>query len=152
MPYIPLFSIQPEYSDLILSGSKTIELRKAQPLKAGVGSMCLIYATAPQKSIVGGFTIAAIYKRSIDELWELFSAKSQVPYDKFHAYYAGRSYGIAIEIKNPVRLKEPVLLSTVKGQLGRFYPPQGFRYLYENEIESDLFAKIVTEVNMSKNK
>lgn len=49
-------SIPPRFTDSILDGTKTIELRRTRP-RVAPGDPVLIYACSPVKAIVGSFVV-----------------------------------------------------------------------------------------------
>ena len=63
-----LLSIHPRYADLILSGEKTVELRRRRPrIKSGPG---LIYATSPRMELVAMFRIEGVISVPLVLLWQ----------------------------------------------------------------------------------
>ena len=66
-----VLSIRPQFADKILKGTKTVELRRVYPRRIGKGDRGLIYASSPVKSLVGGFEIARIVEKPLNELWEM---------------------------------------------------------------------------------
>ena len=64
-----LLSINPEHVENILSGVKKIEFRKVR-CKSDVNKI-IIYATAPQKMVVGEAEIEEIIEDDINKVWAL---------------------------------------------------------------------------------
>ena len=57
-----LLSLKPRYADAILSGAKTIELRRTRP-NIKVPALALIYSTSPVRSLVGSCCVESIDSR-----------------------------------------------------------------------------------------
>jgi predicted transcriptional regulator len=127
-----LVSIRPKYVDLILSGQKTVELRRRGP-RLNSGS-ALIYATSPQMEIVATFQVASIVRAPLGLLWESVRDVAGVTLSEFEAYFAGLECGIAIRIADVTKLCAPITLSEIRAALGKFHPPQGFRYLSAEQV------------------
>lgn len=121
-----LLSIKPEYSKLIFSGEKTIELRRAFPKLCS--RYVLIYESCPTKKITGLLKIKKVHIKSIKKLLEL-STKAKVTKTFINEYFKGKEIGAAVEIERVFELKEKIPLE----RLG-FPPPQNFRYLRKEEI------------------
>lgn len=120
-----LLSIKPKYADLILAGSKRIELRRSWP-DEDIGALVL-YSSAPVQRLVG---IAYIDKVRIEppgELWKLAEALGGgVTREEFDGYFAGKSKTFGIMIKS-VDVAEVRL--DPKDVFEEFAPPQSYMYM-----------------------
>jgi predicted transcriptional regulator len=54
-----LISIRPNFADAILSGIKTVEVRRLRPA-ADPGTVAYVYASAPRKAMLGLFQIDSV--------------------------------------------------------------------------------------------
>ena len=122
-----LLSLHPRHAQNILSGKKTIELRKQDPREH---SRILIYETLPVAAIVGyceSLKILCLFTsewvKSKDELC-LTSAEIKK--------YLGDRMGYGIKLRNPQRIS-PIPLSKMRE--ARILPPQGYRYLQDADLE-----------------
>jgi len=127
-----LLSIRPKYVDLILAGTKRVELRRQQPrMKSGEA---VIYATSPRMELVASFRISSVIRAPIGMLWQLVRHEAGVSRREFDAYFAGLDAGIAIHITDVSQFHRPLPLHELRAAWKGFHPPQGFRYLNQAEI------------------
>jgi len=131
---ILLFSIKPEFSELILSGKKTVELRKQVPKKRS--RYAIIYESSPSKGITGVFSIKNIHVKPVREISRLLS-KACVSRQFFWEYYEGYGNGVVIEIENAFRFEKKVSLYELR-ELMDFIPPQDFCYFDANLVQDIL--------------
>ncbi len=131
---ILLFSIKPKFSELILSGKKTIELRKQVPKKKT--RYAIIYESSPSKGITGFFVIKSIQVKPIREISQLLS-KAHVSSQFFGEYYEGYNKGVVIEIENAFRFEKKKSLYELR-DLMDFVPPQDFCYTDVNLVQEVL--------------
>lgn len=115
-----LMSIRPEYAAAILSGSKTVELRRRRPSFAA-GSRVVVYSSAPDQQLLGTFESGEIHEAHPERLWKLVSNRAGIARPDFDAYFDGCDVGYAIEVRSPRRLNPEPL---------RFRPPQSYLFLY----------------------
>jgi predicted transcriptional regulator len=121
---ILVISIKPKFSELILKGMKTIELRKQKPKKKC--RYAIIYESSPSKGITGTFAIKDIHLKPVQEISWLLS-EACVSSQFMHEYFAGYNRGVVIEIDNAFRLERKVPLFELR-KLMDFVPPQDFCY------------------------
>jgi predicted transcriptional regulator len=127
-----LVSIHPKYVELILSGQKTVELRRRCPrLNSG---HALIYATAPQMELIASFQVASVVRAPLESLWESVREVAGVTRSEFEAYFKGLELGVAIRIAGVAKLRAPIGLKEIRAVLGNFHPPQGFHYLSADQV------------------
>lgn len=118
-----LLSINPEYVQKIIDGTKRYEYRKCR-CREDVDRI-LIYSTAPVKQIVAEAEIDEIIEDNIQNVWNQTKKYGGVSYTFFCQYYQGKEKAIAYHLKNIEVLKHPLSLEEV----GVSYAPQSFRYL-----------------------
>jgi len=131
---ILLFSIKPEFSELILSGKKSVELRKQAPKKKS--RYAIIYESSPSKGITGLFVIKDIQVKPIREISQLLS-KACVSSQVFGEYYEGYNKGVVIVIEEAFRFERKVSLYELR-ELMDFVPPQDFCYFDANLVQEIL--------------
>lgn len=120
----PLLSIKPKWIDLIASGSKTVELRKAFPDYSG---RAWVYSCSPVKRIVGWMEVDHVEHLPVEDLWERLGSSSCVPKEMFDNYYS-RSYGgVGLVLNAWHWLPEPVELKDIDLKA----PPQSWRWIDE---------------------
>lgn len=120
-----LLSIKPKYADLILAGSKRIELRRSWPDEE-IGVLVL-YSSAPVQRLVGVVYIETVRIEPPDKLWTLATEfGGGVTREEFDDYFHGKRKTFGIMIKS-VDVAERQL--DPKGVFEEFVPPQSYMYL-----------------------
>lgn len=118
-----LLSINPEYVDGIINGTKLYEYRKFR-CREDVDKI-IIYATAPRKQVVAEAEIADIVEDEILNVWKMTRDYAGITYPFFRKYYKGKKKAVAYHLKNLVVYDEPLSLK----DLGLSYAPQSFCYI-----------------------
>lgn len=131
-----VFSIKPEYSEKILSGAKTVELRRRFPTDVPHGTCALIYATSPTRALTGVASIGDIVRMPPKEIWKAYSRRACIKRRDFDAYFDGVDAGVVIELREPRSLRRAVPLEELRDRFN-FEPPQSFLYA-KNEIRKSL--------------
>jgi predicted transcriptional regulator len=126
-------SLRPRYAELLLSGHKTVELRRVQPA-VPEGSVVLLYASSPTMTLVGRAEVKGISVASLDETWQQHGPKTGITRDEYDCYFAGLDQAVAILLINIRRLDRPRSLSDLRHRLGGFRPPQSYRYLSGGQV------------------
>ncbi len=129
-----IISIKPEYALKIISGEKTIELRRRFPVEQIEGGIALIYASSPIKEIIGYAVIEKVRKLPIDTLWRKCNKKACVTKDFFYSYFDGKDSGFALNLTKPVQLIEPLELKRMEEEF-LLSAPQSFRYAPDNILD-----------------
>ena len=111
-----LLSINPEYVESILEGKKLYEYRKFR-CRDDVDKI-IIYATAPQKQVVGEAEIADIVEDDLLTVWRLTKEHSGITYNFFRKYYKGKKTAVAYHLKNLIIYDEP---RTLKASILQIY-------------------------------
>lgn len=122
-----VLSIRPQYSDQILAGKKTVELRRRFPVSAPPGTIAYIYSTSPIRAMVGSAEIENVIKLPVADIWKKFGKMAQITKPDFDGYFAGVSEGFALKISNARQFSRPVNLTELRDRFG-FEPPQSFLY------------------------
>ncbi|MBE6484893.1 MAG: ASCH domain-containing protein [Actinomycetaceae bacterium] len=133
---VVLMSIHPRYARAILEGRKTVEFRK-RPLAPDVTHV-VIYSTAPDRAVLGFFTIAGQTTATPSALWGEFHDCGVIDEHDFRTYYAGKNRATGIRVGTATRLRRPLSLPS---DLGLARPPQSFQYLPRRS-----FAKVLGAV------
>lgn len=123
-----LVSVKPAYADLLLSGEKTVELRRIRP-SVEPGCLVLLYASSPRMEMVGTARIAAIDCGDIDPIWSRFGPATGVDRLTYDRYFAGSPWAVAISLVDVQSLRQGVPLAELRRRICGFRPPQSFRYL-----------------------
>lgn len=122
-----VLSIKPTYSDRILEGRKTVELRRRFPVSAPNGTLAYIYSTSPVKAMVGTAAIRDVLKLPLDQMWAEFETTAFIERDQFDAYFEGLEHGYALVLEDVKAFSRPLPLVELREKFG-FEPPQSFLY------------------------
>jgi predicted transcriptional regulator len=127
-PQVVLLSIKPHYADLIERGMKVVEFRRRFP--RGIESArAVFYVTAPIQRIDLAGEIDHVGRATPPELWRDFSRLAGVARDQFDAYFAHRTQGVALILRNIRRLARPLNLTSPRLRSIAFRPPQSLSVL-----------------------
>lgn len=129
-----IISIKPEYALKIVSGEKTIELRRRFPVEGIQGGIALIYASSPLKEIIGYAVIESVQELAIDKLWKRCGKQACVKKDFFYSYFEGVETGFALRLQQPVELIEPLDIKRMKEEF-LLSAPQSFRYAPDKVLD-----------------
>ena len=118
-----LLSINPEYVESILNGTKLYEYRKFK-CRDDVDKI-IIYATTPWKQVVGEAEIEYIIEDDVLSVWRQTKEHSGITYNFFRKYYKGKKKAFAYRLTNVKTYEEALALQT----FGISSAPQSYRYL-----------------------
>ncbi|MEK6984065.1 MAG: ASCH domain-containing protein [Nanoarchaeota archaeon] len=122
---ITLYSIKPQYSNLIFCGKKTIELRKKLPKTKN--RLIAVYETAPTKKVIGLCEVSNYYELPIKKIHN-FIKNAQIEKKFLLSYYKNKKQFAAIEIANYFKFKKPLNLEDFSGER-KVCAPQSFYYV-----------------------
>jgi predicted transcriptional regulator len=128
-------SVRPRFAELLLSGRKTVELRRVQP-SVTRGTLVLLYASSPVCALVGTGSIDDIHVSAHDDIWVRHGARTGISRDEYDDYFAGATAAVAITLTNIRPLPRTVPLHELRQGRKWFRPPQSFRYLNCQQIAS----------------
>ncbi len=100
-----LLSIKPKYAEMILSGKKRYEFRRAIFKKPGIRKV-VIYASSPVSKVIGEFEIDDILSLDIQELWLLTMEHAGIDKEFYDRYFSGKEVGHAIKVKKTKKYPE----------------------------------------------
>lgn len=116
--------IKPMYAKRIMAGSKTYEYRKSLPAKKV--THIVIYASSPQKMIVGIAEVEDILSGPVREIWEKTSKFSGINKKMYFEYFLKKETAFAFKLTRVKKLKKSVSPFDFWKD---FRIPQSFRYL-----------------------
>ena len=73
-----LLSLRPRFAELLLQGTKTVELRRVQP-DVGRGTLVLLYASSPMRALVGTSVVEDVQVAARDDIWRLLQHTAGFP-------------------------------------------------------------------------
>lgn len=133
-----LISINPRFAKMILCGSKTVELRRCSPRNPSILWVAL-YATTPERSIIGIARAQDIIVATPDELWNLVFDKCGINRDQYDRYYTGSKRAVGIFLDQYYSFSSPMHLDYLRHLWPGFHPPRSFLYLTSKQSD-DVFA------------
>ena len=142
-----LVSIRPKYAHQILSGTKLIEIRKKFS-RRWAGCRAVLYASSPQRALVGEATVRSITCGQPRQIWERFHSDIGCSSEEFDAYVGTSTEVSAIELDDAMPYKEPIGLAQVSHLVQQdLRPPQSFCDLRLDHNESG-WAKAVSVASL----
>jgi len=124
LPLNAIFSIHPQYVDLILSGEKRFEFRRTAMRRDP--ACVFVYTTAPVRKIALAWDFVAPIIDSPGAIWRNCSDRAGIGMDDFFKYFQNRKRAIAYPI-GKIRVFDPPLDPRIVE--ATFVPPQSFRYV-----------------------
>lgn len=118
-----LMSINPEYVESILAGTKQFEFRKTK-CREKIESI-VIYSTSPIMKVVAEVKVKKIIEGPPQEVWEETSHAAGIEKGFFDDYYNGRDIAVAYALGKVKAFKTPRKLS----YYGIKNAPQSYVYL-----------------------
>jgi len=139
-----LISIHPDHVENILSGHKTVEIRRTN-LHLKPQQLVWIYTTSPVSKIEVAVTVRAVHRCTPLEVWERFGPKICISKKSLLLYAGNRTEISAIEFEEVRRLKVSCSLKELRKINAKFHPPQLAIYMKEsnsfNLALSELFGE-----------
>ncbi|CAN5903732.1 ASCH domain protein [soil metagenome] len=126
-----LLSVKPRFADLIVAGSKLVELRRAIP--AQPVDAIVIYSSSPIQALVAIARVKEIVEATPSKLWTIANNNGGgVTKTELLAYFEGKKTGFALMLENIRIFEKPV---SPKRIFKLFTPPQSFKYLTTKEFK-----------------
>ena len=123
-----ILSLKPRFADAILSGVKTVELRRTEP-KIRVPTRALIYATTPVRALLGTCIVTTVSSDDLAALWQKYGSNTGLRHPEFLHYFDGVDAGTALTLASASRFREPIPLGDLRSKPWGFRPPQSFAYV-----------------------
>jgi predicted transcriptional regulator len=136
-----LLSVKPKFANLIVDGSKLVELRRTVPAQT-VGTIA-IYSSSPVQAIVALADVKETIEASPTKLWAIAKDNGGgLTRAELMDYFHSKRTGFAIMLQNVRVYEKPVLPTKI---FKPFSAPQSFRYLTPKELKK-LEQLLVLEV------
>lgn len=127
-----LLSIQPKYSQAILNGSKTVEVRRRFSHK-WANCRINIYESSPTMGLVGEATITEVDEDRTETIWNKYGGSMGCSKSEFDGYAEGCSKMYAVSLANVHAYRAPVPLAWAELLLGAdLQAPQSYLTLENN--------------------
>lgn len=118
-----LLSINPEYANRILDGSKKYEFRKRLPQK--YVDKIIIYSTSPEMQVVGEVDVIDVLSFKKTPLWEKTKNHAGISRKKYREYFANVDIAYAYKLGNVTKFNPAKTLA----DYGVETAPQSFLYI-----------------------
>jgi predicted transcriptional regulator len=136
-----LLSVKPKFANLIIDGSKQVELRRTVPAQT-VGTIA-IYSSSPVQAIVALADVKETIEASPTKLWAIAKDNGGgLTRAELMDYFHSKKTGFAIMLQNVRVYEKPVLPTKI---FKSFSAPQSFRYLMPKELKK-LEQLLVSEI------
>jgi predicted transcriptional regulator len=123
-----LISIEYDYVLKMLSGVKTVEIRRRQ-LRIHPGTRVWIYSKLPRGHVEVVAIADEIVAASPRKIWELYQNRIAITPSEFRAYLQGVEVACAILFRDVTPLRPALKLDTLRRNSRNFHPPQFFKRL-----------------------
>ena len=131
-----LISVKPKYAGRILAKTKLVEIRRKFS-RRWVGCRAVLYASSPQKELVGEATVVSVTSGPPADIWSRFGGSVGCTADEFNAYAGSMSQISAIELGDVIPYREPIGLAQASYLVREdLNPPQSFCDLRLDEGDS----------------
>jgi predicted transcriptional regulator len=127
-------SLRPNFAELILGGTKTVEVRRVIPRTAAPGSLILLYASSPERALLGMCFLDEIRAARPETIWRRSGDQTGLKKKEFMDYLEGVDKGVALHVSRPIRFARPIPLAEIRESWDGFRPPQSFSYVGVPEV------------------
>lgn len=129
-----LISVSPIYTRAILSGRKTVELRRRR-MHVQRGTRIWIYSKVPVGSVEATAVVDKICQADPESLWSEFQQTVGISRDAFDEYFAGCTRGCAVVLREISPVRPALGLAHLRAEFDGFQPPQFFKRLRLDQIK-----------------
>ena len=136
-----MISLRPVYGKLVLSGSKTVELRN-RVVRIDPGTTIWLYLTRPVGKIVALADVSSVIHGRPPEIWERFHQRMCIDRPQFDDYVGDRVCVSALVLACVRKLDKPVPIGGIRRVVRSFHPPQFYARIFP---ESGLFRLLNCE-------
>lgn len=128
-----LLSVRPRFADLIMAGTKTVEIRRG-PSRVAPGTTALVYSSSPTRALVGAVVIDGVNVRAASTVWRNWGTATGLGKREFDAYVSGCGRVTALLLGARVAFPQPIDLAELRSRTSRFVAPQSYRFVAEAEL------------------
>jgi len=129
-----VISVKPRWVQQILTGRKTVELRRRPPRLAEPVS-ALVYESGPASRLRASCLMGPVKSHPPHTLWDEVGDRSCVSKEEFDAYFAGRKQAHGIEIGCVLEMPSRLTLEWLRREVG-FVPPQSWTWASTRLLEA----------------
>jgi len=135
-----LISVDDRHVQNMLNGTKKVELRR-RAISVKEGSRVWIYSKIPTGKLRASGIVQQVYRAAPQDIWEKYGNLSGISKNEFDLYFSEKADGCAIVFDNIDELENQITLRAIRDSIGKFHPPQFFKYLNSGSPELELFNK-----------
>ncbi|MFJ1874146.1 ASCH domain-containing protein [Streptomyces chartreusis] len=128
-----LLSLHPRFATAILTGEKTVELRR-QRVAVPPGTPVIIYATSPVMALTGTARLTGVDTAAPGQIWRRHRTTCGISRTEYTAYMEGAAHASALLLDSARALSSPVPLDHLRATRA-FHPPQSYRYLTHQDLQ-----------------
>ena len=116
-----VFSIKKEYCLNLLNGRSMWEYRRRKN-QIRAGDKIILYATSPDKELIGEFIVGQIIIGSAEEVWQKTKSEVCYKFDEVVSYLKSGDYPIAFKVNGSKKYEKPISLLKIPF----FKPPMSY--------------------------
>jgi predicted transcriptional regulator len=133
-----LISVEARHAANLLSGSKTVELRRRR-IGVPPGSRVWIYSKLPKGCVEALGIVNQVVADVPRRIWRNYGHQTGISHAEFFAYFSGIHTGHALVFDRVEPLTPGISLERIRARFASFQPPQFFRHLPTESPELLLF-------------
>lgn len=130
-----MISIHPEYVQKILSGEKTIELRR-RAINIPPKTKIWIYSTRPCGKIIANALLKKIEVMSPANAWKTHQKAMCIKKESYKNYTESLDFVYLFHLINIKRMRKNISLEEMRSCCSKFHPPQFFMHLSDMNVKS----------------
>lgn len=123
-----IISLKPLFSKLVLSGSKTVELRN-RIVRIEPPTTVWIYVKCPVGKIVALADVERVVHGSPGTIWKRYRKEMCIGAAEFWEYVGNRDFVSAIVLRKLMILNDPMSIVNIRRVDTGFQPPQFYSYV-----------------------
>ena len=143
-----LISVKGEYVSRILSGEKTVELRR-RSVNVTPGTRVWIYTTKPHARITLCATVKQVIVSSPSDIWKDYGHLAGVTRSEFNNYFEGSSTACGIVMCKIRKVAPAPSLDELRIKSSSFHPPQFFKRMLPGDDTLNLLRMRITPLALS---
>lgn len=118
-----MVSLRPRYIEMLLNGTKTVELRRRR-LHLPDRTVLWLYSTLPVGDVVAAACVARIHHGTPASVWRDFAPRTGLTLHEYRTYTRHASWVTAIELERVIPLVRSIPLREIREVRSAFNPPQ----------------------------
>lgn len=141
-----MISLKPAYWKLMLSGSKTVELRN-RIVRIEPCTKVWIYVKLPVGKIIAQADVKHVIHDDPHAIWRCYHNRMRIDWVQFQEYVGDRDLVSAIVLHDITELPKPISIGMIRHVVRAFQPPQ---FYFRIAPESGLFHILNNDFGLRK--